>query len=164
MTTIRQFLQTSPVKAMDLFTKLLDTSDNAIKTRERLFAQLKDELELAAKLEEQHLFPVLRKNNETKELLPAVLKALSDEETEAVLANIEDEKAEFEAAKRAEAEERKAEARQDAEQVESAQRAADGMASTVTAMAEGARRTASTTQETLRAGLGTASEIAQRST
>ena len=38
------------------------------------------------------------------------------------------------------------------------------MASTVTAMAEGARRTASTTQETLRAGLGTASEIAQRST
>ena len=51
-----------------------------------------------------------------------------------------------------------------AEQVESVQRAADGMASTVTAMAEGARRTVSTTQETLRAGLGTASEIAQRST
>jgi hypothetical protein len=61
MTTIRQFMQTSPVKAMELFTKLLDTSDNAIKTRERLFGQLKDELELAAKLEEQHLFPVLRK-------------------------------------------------------------------------------------------------------
>ena len=214
MTTIRQFMQTSPVKAMELFTKFLDTSDNAIKTRERLFGQLKDELELAAKLEEQHLFPVLRKHKETKELvqealsdnkqtrkllaqlertpkddeeflskvmelkksfqqhvrdekkelLPAVLKALSDEEAEAVLANIEDEKAEIEAAKRAEAEERRAEARQDAEQVESVQRAADGMASTVTAMAEGARRTASTTQETLRAGLGTASEIAQRST
>ena len=214
MTTIRQFIQTSPMKAMELFTKLLATSDNAIKTRERLFGQLKDELELAAKLEEQHLFPVLRKHKETKELvqealsdnkqtrkllaqlertpkddeeflskvmelkksfqqhvrdekkelLPAVLKALSDEEAEAVLANIEDEKAAIEGAKRAEAEERRAEARQDAEQVESVQRAADGMASTVTAMAEGARRTASTTQETLRAGLGTASEIAQRST
>ncbi|MDF2975182.1 MAG: hypothetical protein K0R61_5632, partial [Microvirga sp.] len=182
MTTIRQFMQTSPTKAMELFAKLLDTSDNAIKTRERLFGQLKDELELAAKLEEQHLFPVLRKHKETKELvqealsdnkqtrkllaqlertpkddeefiskvmelkksfqqhvrdekkelLPAVLKALSDEEAEAVLANIEDEKAEIEAARRAEAEERRAEARQDAEQVESVQRAADGMASTVT--------------------------------
>jgi hypothetical protein len=214
MTTIRQFMQTSQAKPMELFTKLLDTSDNAIKTRERLFGQLKEELELAAKLEEQHLFPVLRKHKETKELvqealsdnkqtrkllaqlertpkddeefiskvmelkksfqqhvrdekkelLPAVLEALSDEETEAVLANIEDEKAEIEAAKRAEAEERRAEARQDAEQVESVQRAADGMASTVTAMAEGARRTASTTQDTLRAGLGTASDIAQRST
>ena len=39
MTTIRQFMQTSPVKAMELFTKLLDTSDNAIKTRERLFGR-----------------------------------------------------------------------------------------------------------------------------
>ena len=43
MTTIRQFMQTSPAKAMELFTKLLDTSDNAIKTRERLFeAHLSD--------------------------------------------------------------------------------------------------------------------------
>ena len=59
-------MQTSPVKAMELFTKLLDTSDNATKTRERLFGQLKDELELAAKLEEQHLFPVLRKHKERR--------------------------------------------------------------------------------------------------
>src|SRR5215210_1237933 len=161
MTTIRQFMQTSPAKAMELFTKLLDTSDTAIKTRERLFGQLKDELELAASLEEQHLFPVLKKHKETKELvqealsdnkqtrklltelehtakddegfigkvvelmnsfqqhvrdekkelLPAVLKALSDEEAESVLANIEDEKSEIEAAKRAEVEQRRAEAR-----------------------------------------------------
>src|SRR3954452_10754229 len=212
--TIKQFIHTNPAKAMELFTRLLETSDNAIKTRERLFGQLKAELELVANLEEQHLFPVLKKHKETKdlvqealsdnkqtrkllaelehtakddedfisrvaelrksfqqhvrdekkELLPAVLEALSDEEVEAVLANIEDEKAEIEAAKRAEPEERRAEARQDAEQVESVQRAADGMASTVTALAEGARRTASNTQDTLRAGFGTASDIAQRST
>jgi hypothetical protein len=87
MTTIRQFIQTSPVKAMELFTKLLDTSDNAIKTRERLFGQLKDELELAAKLEEQHLFPVLRKHKETKEL---VQEALSDnKQTRKLLAQLE---------------------------------------------------------------------------
>src|SRR5215207_7854078 len=137
MTTIRQFIHTTPAKAMELFTKLLDTSDNAIKTRERLFAELKAELELVAGLEEQHLFPVLKKHkatkdlvqdalsdnrearkllaqlertpkgdanflskvlelkrlfqqhvrDEKKELLPAVLKALSDEEAETVLAN-----------------------------------------------------------------------------
>jgi len=58
MTTIRQFIHTSPAKAMELFGGLLETSDSAIKTRERLFDQLKEELELLAALEEQHLFPV----------------------------------------------------------------------------------------------------------
>src|SRR5919112_862518 len=151
MTTIRQFIQTSPTKAMELFSRLAETSDTAVKTRERLFGQLKDELELAASLEEQHLFPVLKKHKETKELvqealsdnkqtrklltelehtakddeqfipkvlelrksfqqhvrdekkelLPAVLKALSDEEAETILANIENEKAQIEAAKEA---------------------------------------------------------------
>src|SRR3954469_18715124 len=87
MTTIRQFIQTSPIKAMELFSKLLDTSDKAITTRERLFAQLKDELELAAKLEEQHLFPVLRKHKETKEL---VQEALNDnKQTRKLLAQLE---------------------------------------------------------------------------
>src|SRR5947208_368394 len=36
---------------------------------ERLFAELKGELELHTSLEEQHLFPVLRRNTETKELV-----------------------------------------------------------------------------------------------
>src|ERR687897_487856 len=137
MTTIRQLIQTSPVRANELFAKLVDTSETAVKTRERLFAELKDELELQANLEEQHLFPVLRKHKETKnlvadainankltrkllaelertpkksELLPAVLKALSDEEAQAVVEKIEDGKAETEEAKRAEAEQRRAEA------------------------------------------------------
>src|SRR5918996_5400089 len=167
MTTIRQLIQTNPVRANELFAKLVDTSETAVKTREKLFAELKEELELLAGLEEQHLFPVLRKHkdlkelvreafndnkatrkllteldhtpkdseeftsrvgelrrvfqqhvrDEKKELLPAVLKALSDEETEAVLENIETEKAEFEAAKRAEADERREAAREQRERV-----------------------------------------------
>ena len=168
MTTIKQMIQTSPAKANEIFAKLVDTSGTAVKTRERLFSDLKDELELLANLEEQHLFPVLRKHKETKnlvadainankltskllaelertpkesedfaskvvelrkafqqhvrdeknELLPAVLKALSDEEAQAVVEKIEDGKAEVEEAKRAEAEQRRAEARQEREQAE----------------------------------------------
>ena len=55
MPTIRQLIQTSPAKANELFTKLVETSGNAVKTRERLFSELKEELELQMKLEEQHL-------------------------------------------------------------------------------------------------------------
>ena len=214
MATIKQFIQTNPAKALELFGRLLETSDKALKTRERLFGELKDELELAVNLEEQHLFPVLKKHKQTKdlvqealsdnkqtrklltelehtpkndegflgkvadlrkafqqhvrdekkELLPAVLKALSDEETEAVLENIENEKAEFEAAKRAEADERREAAREQREQVESVQRTADGMASTVRSAADGAQRAARTAQDSVRTGLGTAAEVAQRST
>src|SRR5215213_1720650 len=168
MTNIRQLLQASPAKANELFAKLLDTSENAVKTRERLFAELKSELELLAKLEEEHLLPVLRKHKETKdlvsdaindnkqtrkllaeleriprgseefapkvaelrkvfqqsvrnerkELLPAVLKALSDEEAQAIIEKIEDGKAEVEEAKRAEADQRRADARQERDQDE----------------------------------------------
>src|SRR4051812_37971727 len=170
MTTIRQLLQTSPAKANELFAKLVDTSDTAIKTRERLFVDLKAELDLLATLEEEHLFPVLRRHKETKalvteafhdnkqtrklvaeleqtpkeseefatkvaelrkvfqqsvrddknELLPAILKALSDEEAQAIVEKIEAEKAEIEEARRAEAEQRRAEARAEREQEEAA--------------------------------------------
>ena len=168
MTTIRQLIQTSPTKANELFAVLADTSNNAVKTRERLLGDLKSELELLAKLEEEHLFPVLRKHKETKdlvaaalndnkqtrkllaeleqtpkgseefapkvaelrtvfqqsvrderkELLPAVLKALSDEEAQAIVAKIEEDKAEAEEAKRAEVEQLRAEQRQEREQAE----------------------------------------------
>jgi hypothetical protein len=64
--SLRQLIQTSPAKANELFAKLVDTSDSAVKTRERLFSELKEELELLASLEEKHLFPVLRKHKETK--------------------------------------------------------------------------------------------------
>ena len=64
--TLRTLMLAGPAKANELFARLADTSDGAVKTRERLFAELKAELELRTSLEEQHLFPVLRRNPETK--------------------------------------------------------------------------------------------------
>jgi hypothetical protein len=148
----KHFSQTPPDKANDLFDKILATSDSATKTRERLFADLKDELELLASLQEQHLFPILRRhgmqdllsasisdNEETasllgelehmqknsgeflgkvaelrkafqrhirddrKQLLPAVLEVLSDEEAQAVADQVEDELANISDTKQVEA-------------------------------------------------------------
>lgn len=85
--TIAQIIQSSPAKANELFGKLADTSDGAVKTREKLFAELKEELELHARLEEQHLFPVLRKHKETKDL---VTEAVNDNrQARALLAELE---------------------------------------------------------------------------
>jgi hypothetical protein len=71
---LRTLMQAGPIKANDLFAKLSDTSDGAVKTREKLFAELKGELELHTGLEEQHLFPVLRRNTETKDLVVEAIK------------------------------------------------------------------------------------------
>src|SRR3954449_11977410 len=223
MPTIRQLIQTSPTKANELFAKLAETSGNAVKTRERLFAELKEELELQMRLEEQHLFPVLRKRKETKdlvpdalndnketrkaltalertpkeseafaskvaelrkafqqhvrddrkELLPAVLKALDDEEAEAIVEKIEGAKAEVEEAKRAEAEERRAAAReerekaeaiarQERERVETARQAAESVGNVVRVSTEAPRRVAETAREAVQSGVGTAAQMAQK--
>jgi hypothetical protein len=166
--TLRQVIHSGPAKANELFAKLAETSDGAVKTRERLFAELKAELELLAGLEEQHLFPVLRKHPETKvlaadalvdnkqvrtllaeleampkegqdfpgmlaelrklfqqhvrdekrELLPAVAKALSEEEAQTVAEKIAAGKADAEEAQREEAERQRAEARREREEAE----------------------------------------------
>jgi stress response protein YsnF len=58
--------------------------------------------------------------DEKNELLPAVLKALSDEEAQEIVERIEAEKAQIEEARRAEAEQRRAEARFEREQEEKA--------------------------------------------
>jgi hypothetical protein len=218
MTTIRQLIQTSPARANELFAKLTDTSENAIKTREKLFDELKEELELLARLEEQHLFPVLRKHkdlkdlvrealddnkatrkllteldrtakdseefatrvtelrrvfqqhvrDEKKELLPAILKALSDEEAEAVIEGFEAGKAEIEEAKRVEAEERRAAARREREEAERVQQAAEAAAEAVVNSAWVAPRTAQqvarTAQEVVQSGVAAASDVAQSTT
>jgi hypothetical protein len=201
-----RFNQTPPDKANELFERLLATSDNAVKTRERLLADLKEELELLASLQEEHLFPILtrhgmqdlvrdatRDNEETralltelermpknaaefigqvtelrrtfqqhirddkKELLPAVLKVLSDEEVNAVIENVEDEMATIDETKRAEA-------RRAREQGEAVQRVTEGVADTMKAGVEGAQTMARTMQETVGNSLGTLSEMARRST
>ncbi|MGQ9371044.1 hemerythrin domain-containing protein [Azospirillum sp. A39] len=69
--SVTQLLQAMPAKANALFAKLVDTSDGAVKTRERLLAELRDELEQQARLEERHLFPVLRRHAETKGFVAA---------------------------------------------------------------------------------------------
>src|SRR5690242_6700349 len=71
---LRTLMQAGPAKANELFAKLSETSDGAIKTREKLFSELKAELELHISLEEQHLFPVLRRNGETKDLVAEAIK------------------------------------------------------------------------------------------
>jgi phasin family protein len=201
--TTRTFSQTPPDKANELFEKLLATSDNAAKTRERLLSDLTEELDLLANLQEQHLFPVLNKhgmqdlvqeaiqdNQETtallaeldrtpknngeflkkvtelrkvfqqhirddkKELLPAVLKVLSDEEAEAVAEQVQDEMASVEEAKRAEAKRAR-------EQIEIVQQVGDDVTSTVQAGAEGAQVMARTMQDAMQTSLSTASELAR---
>lgn len=206
MTSHGRFNQTPPDKANELFERLLATSDNAVKTRERLLADLKEELELLARLQEQHLFPILtrhgmqdlvqdaaRDNEETralltqlermpkngaefigqvtelrrtfqqhirddkKELLPAVLKVLSDEEVNAVVEKVEDEMATIDEAKRTDAQRAR-------EQGETVQRVTEGVADTMKAGVEGAQTMARTVQETLQNNLGAVSEMARRST
>ena len=204
--TTRTFSQTPPDKANELFEKLLATSDNAAKTRERLLSDLKEELDLLANLQEQYLFPVLIKNgmqdlvreaiqdnqetsallaeldgmpknngvflskvaelkkvfqqhirDDKKELLPAVLKVLSDEEAEAVAEQVQDEMANVEKAKRAETKRAR-------EQVESVQRIAEDVTNTAQAGVEGAQTAVRTMQEAVQTGLSTASELARLST
>ena len=232
--TLRQVIHSGPAKANELFAKLAETSGNAVKTRERLFAELKEELELQMRLEEQHLFPVLRKRKETKDLvpdalndnkktrraltelertpkeseafaskvaelrkafqqhvrderkefLPAVLKALDEEEAGAIVEKFEGAKAEVEEAKRAEAEERRAAAReerekaenlareerewaaaaarQERERVETVRQAAESVSNVVRVSTEAPRRVAETAREAVQSGLGTATQMAQR--
>lgn len=173
--TLRSLMQAGPAKANELFAKLSETSMGAVKTRERLFGELKAELEFHTNLEEQHLFPVLRRNPETKELvadairdnkelraklveldgiaksdpafselltdlqktfrqharddrkelLPAVQRALSDEQVQGVTEKMEAGIAEAEQAKLDEAEDRRLKARQEREQAEFGARQAE---------------------------------------
>ena len=166
--SFQTLMQAAPAKANELFAKLSETSDGAVKTREKLFADLKAELELHTNLEEQHLFPVLRRNAETKglvpdaikdnrelraklaeldalpkndeafperlkelqktfrqhardekrELLPAVQRALSEEQVQGVAEKIEAGVAEAEQARQDELDERRLKARQEREEAE----------------------------------------------
>ena len=83
----RMLMQAGPAKANELFARLAETSGGAVKTREKLFTELKNELELHTSLEEQHLFPILRRNAETKELVADAIK--DNKELRAKLAELE---------------------------------------------------------------------------
>ena len=85
--TLRTLMLAGPTKVNELFARIAETSDGAVKTREKLFAELKAELELHTSLEEQHLFPVLRRNAETKDLVADAVR--DNRELRAKLAELE---------------------------------------------------------------------------
>jgi hypothetical protein len=206
MMTNKGFSHAPPDKANELFDKLLATLDSAIKIRERLFKDLKEELELLATLQEEHLFPVLDRhgmqdlvrdatndNQETsslllelermpkdsaefkgkvgelkrvfqqhirddkKELLPAVLKVLSDEEANAVVERVEEEMANID-------DTRLAGVRRAGEQVGTVQRVTEDAAETMKAGVEGAQTVLRIMQEAMVNSVRAASELTRRST
>jgi len=168
---LRSLMLAGPAKVVELFAKLAETPDTALKTRERLFAELKAELEKHVELEQKHLFPVLRKQADTKELvaaairdnkdlrtmlseldalpkndeaflskvadlqkafrqhardekrelLPAVQKALSEEQVQGIVEKMEGSLAEADEARQNEAEERRAAARRERDEREQAE-------------------------------------------
>ena len=83
--TITRFSQARLDKANELFDKLLATSDNAVKTRERLFVDLK-ELEPLSTLQDEHLFPVLTRHG----MRDGLQEAINDDvEAAALLGELE---------------------------------------------------------------------------
>ena len=58
--TNERFSRTPPAKATELFEKLLATSDKAVKARERMLADLKEEMDLLASLQEAGPVTALR--------------------------------------------------------------------------------------------------------
>ena len=84
---LRTLMQAGPAKANELFARLLGTSGGAVKTREKLFAELKAELELHTSLEEQYLFPILRRNAETRDLVTDAIR--DNEELRSILVELD---------------------------------------------------------------------------
>lgn len=76
--TLRQTLQAAPTKTKDLLERLANTSNQAVKTRENLLADVSNELPLYIGLEEQHLLPYLRKKADTKEFAADAVKVHKD--------------------------------------------------------------------------------------
>lgn len=51
-----------------IFEKLEPTTERGVKTREELFTQLKQELDVHARIEEEILYPVLKQSKETEDI------------------------------------------------------------------------------------------------
>jgi hemerythrin superfamily protein len=62
------FLKREHAHVSTLLEKIADTSEGAVKTREKLFDQCKTELTIHAQIEEKHLYPRLKKERELKDL------------------------------------------------------------------------------------------------
>ena len=69
-----QLLKQDHQKVKRLFERLDEASDGTAKQRERLFAELKRELELHTEVEEKRFYPALRDRDEAKELVEESLE------------------------------------------------------------------------------------------
>lgn len=207
--TLRQTLQAAPNKTKELVSKLSGTSNQAVKTRGSVFAELKEQLNLYLDVEEQHLLPLLRKHPETKalasdaakgskslrarlieleaaprdtddfvakvkelqnllyqhvrdeknELLPAVLKALDDEEAGSLAEAIDRGFAEAEEAKREQKREAAAVAKKEAELAEQAQEA---QRTAARAQKAAAREASAAAEKAAQAAAATIAQAAER--
>jgi len=85
--TFDDFIQDGLGKADKLFGKLAQTGPNAVKTRDRLFEDLKAELSLLSRFERNHLIPALRDQKKTRPLVKALEK--DSEKVAELLAELE---------------------------------------------------------------------------
>lgn len=69
-----QLLRQDHLKAKRLFERLGEVAEAATNTRDRLFQELKQELERHAELEEKHFYPALERHDEAKELVGEALE------------------------------------------------------------------------------------------
>jgi iron-sulfur cluster repair protein YtfE (RIC family) len=63
-----ELLKEDHKKVSSIFEKLEPTTERGVKTREELFAQLKQELDVHARIEETILYPVLKESKETEDI------------------------------------------------------------------------------------------------
>lgn len=63
-----ELLKADHRKVEDIFAKLEETTERAVKTREELFLKLKTELEIHTQIEEEILYPVLKEAADTREI------------------------------------------------------------------------------------------------
>ena len=82
-----QLLRQDHQKVKRLFERLDETADGATKSRARLFAELKQELELHSDVEEAHFYPALQRHEETQDLVEEALE--EHEEVKKVLEELD---------------------------------------------------------------------------
>lgn len=142
---------------LDLVQQALNDNEETTALLTDLESMPKNSAEFLRKIAELRRVFQQHIRDDRKELLPAVLKVLSEEEAEAVIEKVEDDMAANDETKRVEA-------RRTREQIESVQRVADDLAETVRTGTENAQSIAQAMQQAVQNSFGTFSELARQST
>ncbi|NWG47293.1 MAG: hemerythrin domain-containing protein [Alphaproteobacteria bacterium] len=80
MPTIYKMLHDDHEKVTSALSKILDSSDGAERTREKLFEEIKADLEVHTRFEEEEFYPQFRKEKADSEAREEVRDALSEHE------------------------------------------------------------------------------------